>query len=163
RPDRQNNRKTALDEAFCDYWAASQLGTPHIWAWHRRHDDQEIHPRSLASGKTMNDFDPSPGADPHPNGTIWASAFWDLRAMLIGNRRDGERRADLLALKTLIELGRITDPNGEHTVSSVRRARESFSVALWVLLKADDLLNDGSNRQLILSAFGARGILPEPI
>src|ERR1700730_6039301 len=70
-PDQQNNRKVALDEGTCDYWAATMLGTPHIWAWHLRHDEQVTHPRSLSSSKTMADFVASPTADAHANGTIW--------------------------------------------------------------------------------------------
>ena len=43
----QNNLKTAVDEGFCDYWAATMQGTPHIWSWHRRHDDQRRAERRL--------------------------------------------------------------------------------------------------------------------
>ena len=77
--DQQNNRKTAMDEGTCDYWAAAMLGTPHIWILHRRHDDQEIHVRSLASSKSMADFDVGPQADAHANGTIWGSD-WDSQS-----------------------------------------------------------------------------------
>src|SRR5947209_70307 len=73
-PHRQVNLKTAMDEGTCDYWAATMLGTPHIWAWHRRHDHQEVHPPWLTSSKTMADYDQSPVADADANGTIWAAA-----------------------------------------------------------------------------------------
>src|SRR5262249_28103285 len=43
-PRRQNNRKSAIDEGTCDYWAATMLGTPHIWYWHRRPHPEAFHP-----------------------------------------------------------------------------------------------------------------------
>jgi len=76
-PEAQDNRKAALDEGICDYWAATMLNAPHIWAWHKRHDNEYVHPRSLVSHKTMGEFDPAPKADPHANGTIFAAALWD--------------------------------------------------------------------------------------
>ena len=104
-PQRQNNRKTALDEGTCDYWTAVMLETPHIWVWHRRHDEQEVHPRSLVSRKTMADFDSGPKADPHANGTIWAAALWGLRTELSRGEADGGKKCDLLLLKTLLLIG----------------------------------------------------------
>jgi hypothetical protein len=92
-PQHQNNRKTALDEGFCDYWTAAMLETPHIWAWHRRHDEHEVHPRSLVSRKTMDDFDSGPKADPHANGTIWGAALWDLRTEMSCSEDVGARNA----------------------------------------------------------------------
>src|SRR5882762_10067971 len=73
--DDQDNRKPSIDEGTCDYWSATMLGTPHIWAWHHAHDDQVVHPRSLTSKKNMMDFDHDRNADPHTNGTIWAAAL----------------------------------------------------------------------------------------
>ena len=101
-------RKTALDEGTCDYWAATMLETPHIWAWHHRHDEGHFHPRSLRSSKTMADYDFAPTADPHANGTIWGAALWDLRMRLAGTEPGIARRADLLHEKGRIlsdELG----------------------------------------------------------
>src|SRR6267378_4718501 len=88
-PNQQNNRKTAMDEGTCDYWAGTMLGTPHIWILHRRHDNQEIHARSLTSRKTMTDFDAGARADPHSNGTIWGAALWDLRTQMSVTESDG--------------------------------------------------------------------------
>jgi hypothetical protein len=161
-PEHQSNRKTALDEGACDYWAARSLGTPHIWAWHHRHDDHEVHPRSLTSSKTMADFDSKPGADAHSNGTIWAAALWDLRTRLVAKHPDGVLRTDLLVLKTLLLLGQLVGPNGETSVSAVRRARESFAAALSSLLRADGMLYGGAHREIILTAFAQRRIHPEP-
>ena len=159
-PDRQSNRKAAIEEGTCDYWAAAMLGTPHIWAWHRRHDEREVHPRSLTSAKTMADYDFGPKADPHPNGTIWAAGLWDLRARLNASERDGVRQADLMVMKALVELGKIAAPDGEVPRKYLPQVRASYQVGLASLLKADELLNGGRYREVILSCFSRRGIYP---
>lgn len=161
RPDCQKNVKTALDEGFCDYWAATLLNTPHIWAWHHRHDDEKIHPRSLASSTTMSDYDPDPGADPHTNGTIWAAALWDLRTQLKIVGQEGVRLTDMLVLKTLLLLGQLLDHAHEGSTKEINLLRESFGVGLTALLQADELLNAGSHRDVILASFVARGIQPD--
>ncbi len=160
-PNRQSNRKTPLDEGFSDYWAATMLQTPHIWAWHRRHDGLEIHPRSLASTKTMADYDHGQLSDEHANGTIWAAALWDLRERLCATVPGGVRQTDLLVLKTLILLGGLVDYGQEVTVRKIRRARNSYAVALTLLLQADELLNSGKHRDAILTVFSMRDIQPE--
>lgn len=159
-PDKQSNRKAAIDEGTCDYWAAVMLGTPHIWAWHRRHDEREIHPRSLASAKTMADYDSSPKADPHLNGTIWAAALWDLRTRLEATEPAGGRRTDLLVLKALLELGNITSPEGEAPTEYLPRVRASCQVGLVSLLRGDELLNGGRYREVMLACFSRRAIHP---
>lgn len=159
-PHRQSNRKVAIDEGTADYWAAAMLGTPHIWAWHRRHDDQEVHPRSLSSPTTMADYDSSPQADPHSNGTIWAAALWDLRTRLTALHAAGARLADLLVLKTLVLIGQITGLRREGDVENLRHARASYENGLAALVHADELLNAGRNREAILVSFGKRGIHP---
>ncbi|HEX2714791.1 MAG TPA: M36 family metallopeptidase, partial [Candidatus Acidoferrales bacterium] len=157
-PDRQSNRKAAIDEGICDYWAATMLETPHIWAWHRRHDDQEVHPRSLTSSKTMADYDLSPRADPHANGTIWAAALWDLRTLLDATKPTGARQTDLLVLKALLLLGKVVDPAREATATSTCHARESYAAGLNALLQADKQLNDGRHEKIILASFSKRGV-----
>jgi poly-gamma-glutamate capsule biosynthesis protein CapA/YwtB (metallophosphatase superfamily) len=158
-PQRQNNRKTALDEGTCDYWTAVMLETPHIWAWHRRHDEQEVHPRSLVSRKTMADFGSGPKADPHANGTIWAAALWDLRTELSHGETDGGKKCDLLVLKTLLLIGHFS-PAG--SVQEVRRARADYSTALGLLLQADGILYSGQHRESIVECFLRRKIVPKP-
>jgi hypothetical protein len=149
RPDRQRNRKSAIEEGTCDYWVATLLETPHIWAWHRRHDARFPHRRHLATPKTMRDYDPSPSADPHANGTIWGAALWELRARL--SRTDGALAADVLVLQALLLLGGLY----------IRRT--SFQVGLAALLHADELLNGCRHRATILSTFAARGIVPDAL
>ncbi len=153
-PQRQSNRKAALDEGSCDYWTAVMLGTPHIWAWHRRHDEHEVHPRSLISRKTMDDFAPSLSADPHANGTIWAAALWDLRTELQRSEHDGARKCDVLVLKSLLLIGQFA-ANG---IREVRRVRADYSRALTTLLEADKALHSGRHQGLIVECFSRRKI-----
>lgn len=159
-PDQQNNRKTAMDEGTCDYWAATMLGTPHIWILHRRHDDHEIHVRSLTSRKTMADYVSGPRADVHTNGTIWGAALWDLRTQLSAMEPDGVRKTDLLVLKALLLIGKLYPRWEETTVGSVRLARKDFQVGLTALLLADQLLYGGTYRQVLLEIFSKREIFP---
>lgn len=160
-PAEQSNRKTAVDEAFCDYWAATMLDTPHIWAFHRRHDDREIHDRSLASGASMDEFDRAPNADPHRNGTILASALWDVRQRLGAGGRDGARSCDRLVLLALLFIGEEIGGERPPSVAGARRARASFQTALAALLRADKKLNGGTNAGLIRESFERRGIRAE--
>ena len=157
-PDDQNNRKTAMDEGTCDYWAATMLGTPHIWAWHHRHDNEVVHPRSLVSKKTMADFDHDKKADPHLNGTIWGAALWDLRTRLSTDNPKGARQTDLLLLKALLLIGKTMGPANPPTLQSVRMARKSFEIGLSALLQADEILFSDRHRAIIVKTFADRGI-----
>ena len=155
-PVDQDNKKTAMEEGSCDYWTATMLATPHIWAWHRRHDEYEIHRRSLASGKSMEQFDADWRADPHDNGTIWGAALWDLRESLSRERTEGVRIADLLVLKGMLLIG--TDITGAN-VSDVRTRREPFEVGVAAILRADKELFGGEHHGAIVVAMSRRGIL----
>jgi len=159
-PGRQDNRKTAMDEGTCDYWAAAMLHTPHIWILHRRHDDQEIHVRSLTSSKSMADFDAGPQVDVHTNGTIWGAALWDLRTQLSATEPDGARRGDLLVLKALLLMGKVVPRCQEASVHNVCLARKNFDVGLSALLLADEVLHHGKHHGILREIFGQRGIWP---
>ncbi len=160
--NKQSNRKTALDEGFSDYWAATMLGTPHIWAWHKRHDNQEIHSRSLVSKATMADYDDTPGADAHSNGTIWAAALWELREQLRPIAPLGARQADLLVLKTLILLGQTGYVGKKPRIRNICVVREKYPTALAALLEAEKLLFSRQYHDLVLECFSKRGIKPDP-
>jgi hypothetical protein len=162
-PTRQNNRKVAIDEGTCDYFAATMLGTPHIWAWHLRHDDEVIHPRSLVSSKTMADYDTSPAADAHANGTIWAAALWDLRTQLGRIEADGVRRTDLMVVQALLLLGRLMDASSEKTANELRRLRKRFEIGAAAMLQADEVLHSGRHRELIRASFSQRGVEPQDL
>lgn len=157
-PDRQNNKKTAMDEGTCDYWTAVMLETPHIWACHRRHDARVVHPRSLVSPRTMDSFDHGPKADPHTNGTIWGAMLWELRERVAAAQGDGGRQADLIVLQALLLLGRAGLEEQGRTVSSVRRARRGFDAGLSALLAAEEALTRGRHRAAIEVCAAARGI-----
>jgi hypothetical protein len=159
-PNRQDNRKPAIDEGTCDYWAAAMLGTPHIWAWHLRHDNEVIHPRSLSSGKTMAQYDVSPKADAHANGTIWGAALWDMRTRLSLTGPEGARHADLIVLQALLLLGRLVDRSDEPSVRGSRALRRSFATGAAAILQANEILNSGKYKDIILSSFSKRGIQP---
>jgi hypothetical protein len=158
RPERQDNKKTALDEGVSDYWAATMLGTPHIWAFHHRHDREVTHPRSLASAKTMADYDPDRRADPHANGTIWGAMLWDLRTELAEGGLEGTLAADRLVLASMVGLGHIGMDDPAAKPGRLRRIRSSFRTAAAALLEADAILYDARYRASILRAISRRGI-----
>jgi len=162
-PLKQDNRKTAMDEGTCDYVTAVMLDTPHIWASHRHHDKKEQHPRSLASRKTMRDFDHGPKADPHSNGTIWGAALWDFRSRLRAAVPDGGRRADLIVVQALILIGGLGATDSGVRARDVRRARKSFGVGLAALRRAADDLYSGAHTELLLRVFADRGIDAESV
>lgn len=153
--DQQRNRKAAIEEGTCDYWVATLMGIPHVWAWHRRHDDQCPHRRCLTSPKTMRDYDSRPGADPHANGTIWGAALWDLRTRLYD--AEGAVGTDRIVLQTLLLLGRLQTSAG---AAELARLRSRFGTGLAALVQADEVLNGGRHHATIRSVFAARGILP---
>jgi hypothetical protein len=156
-PVEQSNRKVSMDEGTCDYWAAAMLDTPHIWAWHRRHDEVSLHRRSLTSLVTMADYDYSEHADPHVNGTIWAAGLWAFRSCLQAanlDGTDGGRLADKIVLQALVLIGRIHKEDRPSTC----RARSRFRTGLRKLLEADHLITGGRWQQTLLDVFNARGI-----
>lgn len=154
----QSNRKIAMDEGTCDYWTAVMLGTPHIWAWHKRHDLRRVHPRSLTSSKTMTDYEYGRHGNPHHNGTIWAAALWRVREHVALGEPDGGRRVDLLVLKALSLIGKtgvdLEKPN------RIGKTRRSFSIGLSALLEADRALFRCRYERVIRETFWERGIQP---
>jgi hypothetical protein len=161
---RQDNRKTALDEGVSDYWAAAMLETPHIWAFHHRHEGEVVHPRSLVSAKTMADYDRDRRADAHANGTIWGATLWDLRTRLAHREGpEGARAADRLVLASLLGLGQITWDGSAMKPGRLRRLRSDFLMAAVALLEADATLYDARHREQILQVISRRGIAPHPI
>src|SRR5262245_38513082 len=128
----QHNGKTALDEAICDYFAAVMLDSPHVWAWHQRHDAAATHVRSLVSPRSMDDFDPVRGAAPPANGTIFAAASWAMRQSLTQVHPAPLPSGDLLVLRMLLLLGEMT---GDSRTETIQR-RSSYATALASLLEA---------------------------
>src|SRR5262245_3316885 len=155
--DAQRNGKTALDEAICDYFTGVMLDSPHVWAWHQRHDAGATHVRSLVSQRSMADFDPVRGADSHANGTIFAAALWTMRQSLGQVDPAPFPRADLLVLRMLLLLGEMNGDSRSETI----QLRSTYSVALASLLKANQELCGGEHGGLIDQIFAARGIRPD--
>lgn len=157
-PHKQINRKTELDEGFADYWAATMLDCPNIWAFHRKHTKKELHQRSLASNKNMSDYLPGKNTDPHLNGTILAATLWDIRQDI--NEKDGYdyRIMDLLVLKSLILIGGLYDSNYRPTKNGTVKCRSGFSLSLEALLQADKILFEGKHQNIIQQNFEKRGI-----
>ena len=151
----QDNRKNALDEGTADYWAATFLGSPHIWGWHRLHDRERVHRRSLLSTKTLADYDEAVAADPHSNGTIWAATLWDLRCRL----RD-PRVTDLLVLRSL-QLWGLPDAGRAHRTTSAECA-EGMRIAARFLLRADEELFASRHAAEIRNVVEDRGIRLAP-
>lgn len=159
-PTEQSNRKTATEEGTCDYWAAAMLDSPHIWAWHHRHDAQAVHRRSLVSPKTMADYDHHPDADPHRNGTIWGAALWEFRTQMAATAADGARLADRLVLQAWRKIGATFGPEHPAVPRTTSRARAGFGPALAALVAAERELHGGRFQPLLVSTFARRGIHP---
>ncbi|HMO13210.1 MAG TPA: CapA family protein [Pirellulaceae bacterium] len=164
-PFDQCNYKTETDEAFCDYLTATMLNSPHIWAFQHRHDEQQVHPRSLTSTKTMDDFDSDRRlADAHENGTILAAALWDIReaALLSAKNQEEQSKAirniDLLVVNTLILIGQLRDHPTSPTEKGTRRLRRPFGVVRQALLESDRRLFGGLYEALIRTACKRRKI-----
>lgn len=157
-PHRQDNRKTASDEGLSDYWAATMMNSPHIWALHRRHIEPDIHPRSLVSKKTMADFDTSPEADPHTNGTILAATLWDIRQVFCQDNPIGYQDFDKILLKALILIGLQHDDTFNPTPKGTSRVRSGFGIVFSALLAADNFCFGGINSDRIRQGFHRRGI-----
>lgn len=164
-PHRQDNFKTDVDEAFCDYLAATMMGSPHIWACHHRHDSEKVHRRSLVSAKTMDDYDHSDSADAHDNGTILAATLWDLRSALIADAGNNPGAADtaightdLLVVQSLILIGQLLDHPTRPDSRTSRRLRKGFGTVRQALLEADQRLFSGAYKKTIRRCFKQRGI-----
>ncbi len=162
-PHRQCVYKTDVDEAICDYLAATMMDSPHIWAFHHRHDSVQTHRRSLVSQKTMDDYDRGPSADPHDNGTILASTLWDLRQKLIEDAGSDSKvtavhDSDLLVVSSLILIGQLVDHPTSPTLKGSRRLRKGFGTVRQAMLESDRRLFLGKYESAIRQCFKRRKI-----
>lgn len=152
-PHRQDNRKVALDEGTADYLAATVLGTADIYGWHRsgvpRHDRRR---RALDVGWTMSSFTGGRHADPHADGTVWASALWSARSAAA--RILPTEHFDALVLEALVRLGR---RGAGAPASQARRLRKQYAAGLGALLEADEAWRTGLG-DAIQGSFAAHGI-----
>ncbi len=164
-PLRQCNFKTALDEAYCDYLAATMLNSPHIWAFHHRHDPQHFHRRSLLSKKTLDDFQTGRNADAHDNGTILAATLWDLRQQLVANAgnesasiQSAIHHLDLMVIHSLILIGELQDHPTRPTELGTRKIRDGFGTVRQAILESDRQLFEGQYQAIIRACFKHRKI-----
>jgi hypothetical protein len=154
-PERQSNVKCAIDEGFADYIAAALLETPNIWALHQQHDAEACHERSLAFARSMNDYDDSAQADPHANGSIWASALWLLRRRVEACGFHASV-CDRLVLESLLWIGSLWGGAPKRDLRDLWNSSRAFSVGLSALLAAERRLYDGALRPLIATTFAER-------
>ncbi len=137
---KQSNAKCWLDEGMCDYLTASMLNRADIFRWHRAGLPPR-HPRyrNLEPGRSLADFDAAPAADPHYNGTIWATLLWQLRHRLTCEGRATEREFNRIVLRTLLLIGKTGQPNPANC-RVIRRAnlrgRAALATAARCLLQA---------------------------
>src|SRR5260370_35202243 len=75
---------------------------------------------------------------------------------------DGMSKTDLLVLKALVLMGKLTPRWQETSVASVRLARKNFDVGLTSLLLADEQLNRSQNKKTILEILAKQGKQPPP-
>lgn len=149
-PAAQTNRKIALDEGTCDFFAAVLLGSPDIYGWHRarvpvwRQDRRCLDPRW-----TMACFHGGRDRDPHRDGTIWASALWSARSAVQLAGHDPVR-FDAMVVRGLDRFGHADcDDRSE----AVLRRRRHFSRLLAAIVGTDHELAEP-----VLAAMAAHGI-----
>ncbi|GAA1251777.1 hypothetical protein [Oryzihumus leptocrescens] len=150
-PQDQTNRRTAVEEGTCDYLAAAMLGHPDIYGWHRGHIPlSDPRRRCLASHRTMTDFRGGHDADPHADGSIWASALWDARSHADRAGHPAES-VDGVLLRGLARLGQ-DDTNDRGP--EARRARKYYGTLLSAMLEVsrDDALT--AHLEGVMSARG---------
>jgi hypothetical protein len=153
-PLAQANLKIPLDEGTADYLAASLLGTPDIYGWHRGHTPPTAQARRRLNGPwTMAAFRGGHDTDPHLDGTVWAAALWSAREAV---RASGGQAAefDRLVAEGLVRIG-AADPGVP--AEAARRRRRFFGNALAAILEADGACG-GRFGEVIAAAFAARGI-----
>jgi len=131
----QTNRKIALDEGTADYMTAVLLDNADIYGWHRSGvPEWRIHRRRLSARWTMAGFRGGKHADPHRDGTIWASALWSARHAV---RASGipPGRFDAMVLHGLDRIGSTELAAGR--TNEALRERRYFSRLLEAMLAVD--------------------------
>lgn len=152
-PSRERRDLSVTSSGICDYWAATMLGTPHIFCWHYRHEPGTLHSRSLATpaGEAVTD----PDAGPSKLGTALAAALWSLREALI---RDDDQSCDALVLAALLEVGRLVDDPENPDPAACRALRDGFDAFAAALLHADAVRFGGRYAARIREAMGRHGV-----
>ena len=150
----QANRKVPLDEGTADFVAAIVLGTPDIYGWHRgATPDGAPDRRRLDLPRTMAEWRGGRVADPHVDGSIWASALWAAREATLAAGAPAEA-FDRLVVAGLDRLGTVEAGPPDEARLSRRRHLGRF---LEAILAAD---RDGGTGlgPLIEDVLAERGI-----
>jgi hypothetical protein len=149
-PGQQTNKKIALDEGTADVITAILLDTADIYGWYRHSiPEHERRRRKLDPRWTMAHFQGGPHADPHADGTVWASACWSARQRVTATGAD-PTRFDTLLLLGLELLGR-DNPAGP--TRDALRERRHFSRLLAAMAEADPAMAPH-----VLAAMAEHGI-----
>lgn len=151
----QTNLRTAVEEGTCDYLAATLLGHPDIYGWHRGdRADHDPRRRRLDTPVTMAAFRGGRDIDPHTDGTVWATALWSGRQawQQVGLESESFDAALIRGLACLGSEDLGDDP--AERAEGLRR-RRYFSVALASLLEQ---AGDDHGATAVERAFAARGI-----
>lgn len=159
-PARQSNVKCAIDEGFADYFAATLLETPNIWALHQRHDAEVRHERCLAIGREMAQYDSTEGADPHANGSIWASALWHVRRRVLALGLPAAT-CDRLVVKALLLMGGLWQHAQKQALRAWWNSPRAFALGVSALLEAERRLHDGLLHSQLVAAFAERQLFPD--
>lgn len=125
RPAVQRNGKMAMEEGFCDYVAASMLGTGRPYSWFRPALGARRDPDRAR--KWVEEC----AADAHAEGALWASGLWRTREHLANEglvEPDGHDRA---VAATLLRVGSVGRRDGRR-----RREREAERCAPSTVLAA---------------------------
>jgi hypothetical protein len=151
-PDRQTNKKVAVDEGTCDLVTAILLDSPDIYGWHRGAlPEWDRRRRLLHTRWTMAHFRGG-RADPHADGTIWASACWSARERVV-EAGHPPARFDRMLLRGLAESVDELEPP-QLTEDALRRRRHYASL-LAAMLRTDPELTDP-----VLAGMAGHGITP---
>jgi hypothetical protein len=149
-PGQQTNKKIALDEGTADVITAILLDTADIYGWYRHSiPEHERRRRKLDPRWTMAHFQGGAHADPHADGTVWASACWSARQRVTDTGAD-PTRFDTLLLLGLELLGR-DNPAGP--TRDALRERRHFSRLLAAMAEADPAMAPH-----VLAAMAEHGI-----
>jgi hypothetical protein len=160
RPERlQTNKKVAVDEGTCDMITAILIDTPDIYGWHRvTIPEWDRRRRMLSPQWTMAGFQGS-SADPHQDGTIWASACWSARERVAAAGHDRSRFDGMLLrgleLAWQNSLAATLTSSEDEQFRIALKQRRYYSALLEALLAADPDLTD-----LVLGGMAAHGIRP---
>ena len=154
-PASQDDVATLTATALSDYWAATMLGTPHVWCWHRRHDSEIRHARSLASDLTLATLQERGRQKGESTATVLAAALWDLRRSI---EQQGDDACDLLVLAAQLAVRRLLDDPYKPDRAKTRALRRGFPVFAACLLHADARHFGGRYAEPIRKAMAARGI-----